>query len=68
MLKIELDLDKIWSGDEWNTTIGEIMREEIKFVVRKEISKALKESTELKKAIIALQKRAAAQLLKEIKE
>ena len=67
MLKIELDLDKIWTGDEWDTTLGEIMRDEIKAVVKAEIRKALKSSTDLKRAIATLQKRAAANIIEGLK-
>jgi len=65
-IKIELDIDKIWTGAEWDTTLGEIMRDEIKAVVKSEVKKALRESTDLKKAITALKKKAASKILENL--
>lgn len=65
-IKIELDIDKIWTGDEWGTTLGEIVRDEIKAIVKSEVKKALRENSDLKKAIAALQKKAAANIFENL--
>lgn len=65
-LKMELDLDSIWTGDEWGTTLGEILKDEIKTVVRSEIKKSLRENSDLKQAIAALRRRAAQKIIDEL--
>ena len=64
--EIKIDLDEIFSGDNWGTTVGEMVREEVRSVVRSEIKKAVKSDADLKKAIKALQKRAAQNIVSQI--
>lgn len=66
-MKISIDLDEVMSGDHWETTVGEIIRDEIKLVVRSEVRKFAKNSPELKKAIKALEKHAAKQITDSLK-
>jgi hypothetical protein len=61
-MKIELDLDKIEVGD-WNESIANIIRDEIKLVVHSEIRRSLKDNPDLKKAIKVMQQKAAESLL-----
>ena len=58
-MKIELNLDDVFSGDDWGTTVGEIVRDEIRALVKAEIRKAIKTDEKLKAAIKKLQDRAA---------
>ena len=68
VIKMELDLDRIWVDDDgWNSTLASIVKEELRTVIKTEIRKALRESTDLKKAIKALHKKAAQQILDELK-
>ena len=64
-MKIEavVDLDDIFVGGGWDTTIAEIVRDELKAVIRKEIKGAVSSDPKLKRAIAAIQKRAAEQII-----
>ena len=58
-----LDLDDIWVGHEWDETIGSIIRDEMKTLVKTELRKALKEDREFQKAMRTMKKKAIQQLL-----
>ena len=58
-MKIELDLDDVFLGDHWGTTIGEIVRDEMRMLVKAELKKAIKTDKKLKAAIKKLQDKAA---------
>ena len=59
MMKIELDLDTVFSGNDWGTTVGEIVRDEIRALVKAEVKKAVKTDKKLLAAIKKLQAKAA---------
>jgi hypothetical protein len=63
----EIDLDEIFVGGDWDTTLAEIMKEEIAGEVRRVIKASVKSNTKLKKAIKALENKAAEQILESIK-
>ncbi len=58
-MKIELNLDDVFSGDHWGTTVGEIVRDEIRALVKAEVKKAVRTDKKLLAAIKKLQTRAA---------
>ena len=60
-MKIEatIDLDELWSGDEWDSTVAGLIRDELKIVIRKEIKNAVQKDPTLKKAIKSIQNKAA---------
>jgi len=58
-MKIEMNLDDIWLGHDWGTTVGEIVRDEIKALVKSEVKKAIKTDRKLRVAIKKLQDKAA---------
>ena len=62
----KIDLDKIFSEDQWGTTIGDIVKEEIRLEVKKSIKASVKNNTQLKKAIKALENAAAKNILESI--
>jgi hypothetical protein len=66
-MNVILNLDEIWTGDEWDTTVGELLRDELKLAIRAEIKKGLRESKDFKAAIAKLQKAAMDEALQKIK-
>jgi len=62
-IKAEIDLDEIMAGGDWDTSIGEMVRDELKSVIKAEIRSAIRSNDKLKKAIKALESRAADQIL-----
>ncbi len=58
-MKLTIDLDAIWADGDWGTTVGEIVRDEIRIVVKREVKKAVKDDPDLKRAIRQLTTRAA---------
>jgi hypothetical protein len=65
-VKIAINLDEVMSGDHWDTTVGEIIRDEIKSAVRAEVRKNVRANPDLKKAIKALEKYASQQIIEAI--
>ena len=62
-MKIELDLDDVFTGDHWETTVGEIVRAEIRALVKLELKKAIRTDKKLRAAIKKLQDRAAEDII-----
>lgn len=62
-IHLELDLDELCSGDNWGTTVGELIREELKAEIRLQIKKGIKEDPQLKRAVKKLQQEAAKKVL-----
>ena len=64
-MKIEavLNLDEIMTGPDWDTSIAEMVRDELRLVIKAEIKKAISNDKDIAKAINAMKKRAAAELM-----
>ena len=67
MIKIELDLDKIWLDSDWDTTIGSILRDELKLAIRNEVRRDIKNDPQLKKVVGLFRKKAIMQAIEAIK-
>jgi len=57
-LKVELNLDDIFTGADWSETIGEILRDELKGEIRAQMKKAVKEDKSLQRVIKEYKNRA----------
>lgn len=66
-LNVQLDLDDIWTGEEWSSTIGDLLRDELRAAIKAEIRSAIKKSPPLKKIIKKYQDRAIAEALEKLK-
>ena len=64
-MKLSIDLDKIETG-EYGDTVAGILKDEIKLAIAYEVRKAIKENTDLKKAVKRLTDNAAKELLKQV--
>ncbi len=62
-MKLELDLEDVFSGEHWDTTVGEIIRDEIRLLVKAEVKKAVKTDRKLRAAIKKLQDKAAEDII-----
>ena len=64
-MKIEavIDLDEIWAGEEWDSTIASLIRDELRKVIAKEIKRAVTSDPKLKRAIKAIQDKAAQEII-----
>ena len=51
ILSAELNLDELLSGDDWGTTVGEIVKEEIERAVRSALRTALKNNPDFDSAL-----------------
>ena len=65
-LDISLDLDNLWTGAEWDETLGEMLREEIRSVIKAEMKKSVKEWAGLKKVIKEYKQRAIQEAMDNI--
>ena len=61
-MEIKLELDKI-DVDDWGESVGDIIKEELKAEIRLQIRAAIKANPNIKKAVTAMQKKAAEQLI-----
>lgn len=64
-MKIEVDLEQIWSED-YSGTVACIIREELADLIRKEVRKALKGDKKLYKVIKAFKDRALNEAMRSI--
>lgn len=62
-IKATIDLDKIFTGSDWDTTVAEIIADELKFAIKSEIRKSIKEDPLLKETIAKLKKVAGQRIL-----
>jgi len=60
-IETKISLDMI--SDEWGTKVSELVIEELKLAIKKEVKKAIQNDESLKKAIKAIQKSAAEQII-----
>ena len=65
-IKAIIDLDELCSGREWGETVTQIIEEELKVEVRKQIKAAIKDSSNLKKAMKLVQNEAAERIIEEL--
>ena len=65
-MKLTIDLDEVWANEEWGTTVGEIVKEEIRFEVKRIIKAAVKNDPQLKLAVKRLTDLAAKSILENL--
>lgn len=65
-MKIELDLTKMWSGDDFGTTVAEIIRQEIDTAIRNAVKAEIKTyRDQIQKEVARVAKDALAKLRSE---
>jgi hypothetical protein len=62
MMKIELDLDEVFPGDELRDTVGEIVRDEVRALILHEVQRAI----QIDKDLLAAVRRLRDKNMKEI--
>ena len=67
-MKIEVDLDKIMTGAPYEGSVGEILRDELRLLIKSEIRKSLKDDRDLKRLISEMRKRAIAAAIVELEK
>lgn len=50
-INISINLDEIYTGDEYGETIARIIKDEIEYYIKSEVKKIMKKDKELKKFI-----------------
>ena len=64
-LDVQIDLDELVI-DEWDTTVSQLVLQELKSEITREVKKAIKEDKQLKKAIALIRDAAAGQIIKSM--
>jgi hypothetical protein len=62
----KIDLDDLWSGDEWGTTVGQILTDELRSVIKAELRKSIKSDKDFTKLIEKLREQAITEALKAV--
>lgn len=66
-LNFKVDLDSIFVGGEWETTVGEIIKDELRAAIKAEVKRGLKNNPLLQKAVKAVQNEAAKKIIESMK-
>jgi len=65
-LKVELNLDDLFTGADWQETIGEILRDELKGEIRQQMKKSVKADTKLQRVIKEYKNRAVKEAMNKL--
>lgn len=60
---IEIDLEEIFTGEQWEETVADIIRDELKSVIRNELKKEFKENITFTGAMKKVRERAAQEII-----
>ncbi len=63
---VTINLDELFAGDDYNTTIGDIFREEIKREIKAHLARELRTNAPLKRALNALTANAVQKIIAEV--
>ena len=64
-LDASIDLDQIETGTDWGETVAELIREELRTAIAKEICGLVKNDPSIKRAVNKAKKSAVEQIVKE---
>jgi len=64
--KIELDLEKMFSGDDWNTTIADVIRDEFRKVLRETLRVTFRTDVTFTGAMAKIREKAALEIIDQV--